>query len=174
MRNIIGILLLVFLSFPLACSQKPLLDQNQEDKDKQAVLELERRLGDAFLSGKWEEAERMLADDYVQTDADGRVRIKSQVIAAAKEWNALPESIRPLPIISIEDVNIRIYGNAAIVTGKSSSKQQYSTYEDLVNKRPPREVVNDSRYTAVWVKRNETWKLVTSQSTRMPEKGKEK
>lgn len=56
-------------------------------------------------------SERILADDCIQTDADGKVRLKSDVMASIKA--SLPEAMRPSPTINFE-VKVRIYGPAAL------------------------------------------------------------
>jgi len=57
--------------------------------------------------------------------------------------------------ITFEDAKVRVYGNAAVVTGGATVKGQ--------RKGVP--VNNVTRFTNVWVKRRGTWQLISYQAT---------
>src|SRR5260370_25480600 len=125
--------------------------------DKQTILNLDRELTEAFLAGKCDIIERILANDYSGIGADGTVRNKTQAIDSCKSLAAYPESIRPKPNVATNDCEIRLYHNVAVETGKRTAEQQLATFSDWVNKRPPTKLVDEVRYTMVWTKTNDRW-----------------
>jgi Domain of unknown function (DUF4440) len=135
--------------------------------DKQTILSLGRELREAPLSGKCEVFERILANDYSGTGSDGTVRNKAQTIDSCKTFAALPESIRPRPDVATHDCDIRIYQNVAVETGNSTAEQQFATLSDWENKRAPIKVVDEVRYTTVWVKTDDRWQLASAQTTKI-------
>ena len=133
--------------------------------DKQAILNLDRQLTEAFLRGRCDVVERILAIDYSETGADGTHRNKSQVLETCKSLAAYPESIRPQPKVAT-DADVRLFQNVAVVTGKRTAEQQLLTYSDFLNKRPPIKLVDEVRYTMVWAKKDR-WELVSAQVTKV-------
>ncbi len=160
MRSLI-VIALVVVSLNACAGQTP-----TGGKDKQTIFNLDHELTEALLSGKCDVFERILADDYSGTGADGTVRNKAQAIDACKSFAAYPESIRPQPKVA-NDADVRLYQNVAVVTGKRAAEQQLATFSDWVNKRPPLKVVDEVRYTMVWIKTNDRWQLVSAQATKL-------
>jgi hypothetical protein len=136
-------------------------------QDKQTILHLDREFTEASISGKCDVVERILANNYAGTGSDGTALNKTQVVESCKSLAAYPESIRPKPEISVSDSEVRFYENVAIVIGKRRAQQELATYSDWVNKRPPFTVVEEVRYTMVWVMTNDRWQLVSSQATKI-------
>jgi hypothetical protein len=135
--------------------------------DKQTILSLGGELREAPFSGKCEVFERILANDYSATGSDGTVRNKVQTIETCKTFAALPESIRSRPDVATHDSDIRVYQNVAVETGKSTAEQQFATFSDWENKRAPIKVVDEVRYTTVWLKTADRWQLVSAQTTKI-------
>lgn len=132
--------------------------------DKEAILNLDRDLTEAFFAGKCDVVAGILTDDYSETGGDGTVRNKTQAIDSCKSLAAYPESIRPQPKLT-GDADVRLYQNVAVVTGKRTAEQQLATFSDWVNKHPPTKLVDEVRYTMVWAKTNHRWQLVSAQVT---------
>jgi len=95
--------------------------------------------------------DRMCADDYVSTNNVGLVRTKAQVIEDLKSGALKVESM-----IS-DDVNVRVQGDTAIVTGRVTTKVQDRG----------RDTSGQNRFTQVYMKRNGRWQLVAFQQTRI-------
>jgi hypothetical protein len=123
-----------------------------------------------LLDGKWEEADRLLASDYIQVDPDGSIQRKGDLVNAIKEWSKFPVEIRPRPEIVQSDVIIRLLGDTALVVAKVTSKQGYASFEDYVKHRQPKEIKHESRFTHVWVRIENQWRLVSSHRSNMGEK----
>lgn len=132
--------------------------------DKQTILNLDRELASAVISGKCDVLDQILADDYLGTSSDGSVSTKPQVLDSCKSLATLPESIRPQPKITA-DAEVRLYQNVGVVAGKQISEQEYGRLSDFDNKRSTTKIVDESRFTKVWVKTRDRWQLVLSQTT---------
>ena len=129
--------------------------------------DVERAVADA--QSQWEEAvkqfdlkslQSLLADDDIQTDFKGEVQDKASWLEGVKTIAASDRSLDPAaapprhrwPIL-FDDEKLRVYGNAAVVTGRG-------TYKGLKT-----DAVIVIRFTNVWIKRRGTWQLVNYQAT---------
>ena len=118
---------------------------------QQAVRQAERDRRDAMLRGDAQALGGLLAEDYVGTGARGRVRTKAEVVAQYRSGAVKYESIND------EDVKTRIYGSAALVTGRTRSK----------GKEEGKSFGGEHRFTRVWVERQGRWQLVAWHSSRV-------
>jgi len=97
-------------------------------------------------------AERLLADDYVFLQADGNVSNKAQNIAVIRDPAFVCQSL------VTEDVTVRVYGDAGVVTGRVVMHATYGGQD----------VGGEFLYTDVWARRGGRWQTVVSQATRRP------
>src|SRR3954468_14780307 len=98
---------------------------------------------------------RLYADDFIGVGPSGTVRTKPQVIADFTSATLRFQSI------TTDDVQVRVYGNTAVETGRSTMKG------DDKGKTVPQ----DNRFTRVWVKQQGRWRLVANHySTLMSQK----
>jgi len=97
-------------------------------------------------------ADRLLADEYVMLQADGEISTKANVLSILKSPDFDCTSL------STEEVQVRVYGNAAVVTGVAH-------FEATLGGR---DVGNVFRYTDVWVKKNGRWQTVSSHASPFP------
>ena len=123
--------------------------RGQDTSAQQAVRQAERDRRDDMLHGDAQALGRLLADDYVGTGAHGKVRSKAQVLAEYSSGAVKYESI------SEDDVLVRVYGSAAVVTGRTRSK----------GKEGGKNVEAEHRFTRVWVQGPGRWLLVASHSS---------
>src|SRR4029450_10115448 len=80
------------------------------------VRQLEEQLRAAAVKGDAAAFERLLADDYTSTSMNGLTRSKGQLIAALKSGAQKTESV------SLENVKVRVYGDAAVLTADRTTK----------------------------------------------------
>lgn len=97
-------------------------------------------------------ANRLLADDYVFLQADGKVSNKAQNIAVLGDPAFVCESL------TTDGVEVRVYGDAAVITGRVVFRATYKGQDGS----------GEFLYTDVWVKRQGRWQNVVSQATRIP------
>jgi ketosteroid isomerase-like protein len=90
--------------------------------------------------------DRIYADDFIGIGPSGVVRTKSQVIADFTSGNLRFQSI------TADDVRVRVYGNTAVETGRST----------MIGQDGAKPVPRDNRFTRVWVKQQRGWRLVSN------------
>jgi uncharacterized protein (TIGR02246 family) len=95
----------------------------------------------------------LLADDLVYVHADGVVESKSEFLERLRSGSLRYRAIEPA------DVRVRMYGNTAIVTGRSQMA--------VTNAGVDREFA--VRFTAVYAARDGRWQLASWQTTRIPQ-----
>ena len=126
----------------------------QAIKDEQALSRLEDEWLGLYLRGDKATFDRIVADDFTGTDESAKVRNKAQ---ERELIQAPPASIKTS--LTNEDVRVRIYGDAAIVTGRIVVKPQLSGQA---------EISFQSRFTDTFLKRQERWQVVARHYSRLP------
>jgi ketosteroid isomerase-like protein len=120
---------------------------------EQEVREVNDRRFAAMVRADTAELGRLLADDLTYTHSTGVVETKEQFLAAISSQATRYRSIEP------SEVRLRVYGDAAVVTGKVA--MQVSIRGQDLN--------FTARFTAVYARLGGAWKLVAWQTTRLPE-----
>ena len=117
--------------------------------DEQQVRQLEHEWIEAFLRGDTETLDRILADDFIFTDPEGRLLTKAEWIADVASGEVTFESVH------IDDLQVRMYGDAAVANGRVTVKAR------------SKEGGFDGRYcyTDMYVKRGGRWQAVAEQAT---------
>lgn len=118
---------------------------------EQEIRQLESRLREAVLSGATAVLDDLLADDYVNTDAYGLVRLKAQVIADISSGSS------DFELINLDDINVNLYGDAAVLTAKRTVRGR------TANRDPS----GQFRQIRVYAKRQGRWQAVMLQITRI-------
>ena len=152
MRLIVAtILTLAFFLFNLGSAvQKPA----QGSKDEQELRRLEDEWLGSYLRGDKGTFDRVVADDFTGTDEGATVRNKAQ---ERELIQAPPPSIKTS--LTNEDVRVRIYGDAAIVTGRIVVKTQLPDQA---------EIGFQTRFTDTFVKRQARWQVAARHYSRLP------
>jgi ketosteroid isomerase-like protein len=122
--------------------------------DEIRIKQLERAWNQAEAKQEVKEVSSLLADTLVYTDYDGSFMNKSEYM----KWVAAPQ--QKADHLYDEGISVQVYGAAAVATG---------IYREAgTNKGKP--YVIRSRFTDTWIKRNDAWLCVASQSTLIPSK----
>ena len=121
---------------------------------EQAVRDLEHRYSDAVMRQDVAAIGNLLADDFVATSSRGQIRDKAKEI----------EDIKPSPDFkmegfSLDDIDVRLFKDTAIVTGRSTLRVAFKGQSNT----------SAFRYTRVYVKRDGRWQVVAQQLTRLPQ-----
>jgi ketosteroid isomerase-like protein len=104
---------------------------------EQELIKLENGWNDATVKHDWAFFDQILADDYIGTDFDGNVGTKPEFLERLKSG----ESVMTSSIT--DDMKVRIYGNAAVVTGRTTTvNEQYKG----------KDISGQYRWTDMWVK----------------------
>ena len=113
-------------------------------------MQMEHDWGNAEIKKDYAVVDKILADDWVGIDYDGKVVAKSLAMADLKTGTSTLTSEQLGPM------TVRVFGNTAVVTGSDTEK---STDRD---KNSSGKYV----WTDVFVSRNGRWQVVASQSTK--------
>ena len=125
--------------------------KNFDASETEKILrEIEERLAKAWIEGDRAFIERVLADDWSVIDLTGRVLTKAEVLE-----EAFGSEDRRVVSMRIDEVSIRLFGDWAIVRGRTRAAGEYrgETAEVAL------------RFTDVFVHRSGNWQVVASQAT---------
>jgi ketosteroid isomerase-like protein len=120
---------------------------------EQELIGLENEWAEAWLKRDVAFFDRIEADDYVWTSPWG-VWTKAQDLAELKSGDSVITSW------VLDDMKVRIYGDAAVVTGRSTIKETHKG-EDWSRQE---------RWTNTWVKRDGRWQCVAGHSSEIAQK----
>jgi ketosteroid isomerase-like protein len=124
----------------------------------QTLMQMERDYSAAYLHHDTATVARMLADDYVGIDGRAVLSDKAEEVEEAKA--PPPGSPTPDYLVSDEtlsEMKVRVYGDAAIVTGLSTEKVLIKGLATTVR----------YRRTTIYVKRHTQWQCVSFHATRV-------
>ena len=121
----------------------------QSSKEKLELLKVNEEFDKAIVARDVSVYERIMADDFIFTGADGTVSDKKNEIEKVRSGRLTFESGKS------DQVRVKVYGNTAVVTGRFTAK----------GKNNGRDFTFIERYTAVFVKRDGRWQMVAEQAT---------
>ena len=140
---------IIFTIFSLALGQIT-NERSSQNNVEQELKRLENEWLNSYLRGDKQTFDRIVADDFTRTDESGKVATKAEEKALVQ---ASPASLNAS--LTNEDMQVRVYGNAAIVTGRIVSKVQGS-------------LNFQSRFTDTFLKRDGRWQVVARHYSRIP------
>ena len=153
MKSISLFLFLALTMTALAFGQSTGLKADQNSKEEQAVIKLEREWSEAYKNRDKAALERILADDYIYTDENGKSYNKTLYLAGVTQ-NLKVESY------TLDDITAKVYGDTAILVGRWTG-----TLTDN-----GKDISGAYRFTDTFVKRRGRWVAIATQETRMPKK----
>jgi ketosteroid isomerase-like protein len=118
------------------------------DPAKEVEEAYERHI-DAILKKDLRTLERIWADGYVFTNSRGMLVTKAQRLENLRTGATAIEDL------DVQDVRVRVYGDAAVSTARIALKGRYSG----------KEAIGGYRTTAFWVKTPGGWQMVANQQT---------
>ena len=155
MRTTFVIALLALSATFTAAGQKQDAGNEQEKSIDQTIRQLDSERIQAQIGADATALDRIYADDFIGVGPSGTVRTKPQVITDFTSGALKFQSI------TTDEVQVRVYGNTAVETGRSTMQGQ--------DKGRP--VPQETRFTRVWVKQQGHWLLVTNHySSQMAQK----
>jgi len=132
----------------LSLNNQP-IEHSTTYSEEDEVRRMEWEWGEAFERKDVATLDRMMADEYILTDPLGNVRSKAESLAALKSNEVNFESTKS------DDVSVRINGDTAVVTGRSTFRGRYKGWS----------MSGQYQYTDILVKRRGEWKAVGSHIT---------
>ena len=140
----VAVVLLLLMAPRVAVGDPPVANK----ADTEELTRLAGQAGHAYAARDLATLEKITADDYVQIDVRGGVLNRVQ-------WLDFVKNRRSELTVDSADVQVRYYGQAAVVTGHWT----YTKKENGIN------VVTYSRWTSVWTRSPEGWKRHAFQNT---------
>jgi len=116
---------------------------------EEQLLKMEKDRAAAVVKADVATLEGMTADDYMLINANGQMSDK------ATTMNDIKTGVIKLTANEVSDMKVRVYGDTAVVTGKSSAKGTIRG----------RELKGPVMFTRVYVKKNGKWLSVAFQQT---------
>jgi ketosteroid isomerase-like protein len=121
---------------------------------EQELIQMERTLEEALIRGDVGKLAQILADDLTHANPCGALRGKTPWISAVEAGQIEIKSCRK------EDLQVRIYGETAVVTAINVLQAQAADAPSN----------GHYRLIHVWVKRDGQWRLAAHQATRIVER----
>ena len=111
------------------------------------LIELEERLARAWVERDRTFIEGVLAPDWSVTDGSGAVLTRQQVLD-----ETFASTDRRIDAMTIDEVQVRMFGDTAVVTGRTRASGSYRGATSSVT----------LRFTDVFVLRQGRWQIVAS------------
>ena len=145
----------------------PCYAQNQVNKTASEIKELDHELERALSKNDVATLDRILADDYVEIDAQGGVTKKAKVIELARMRAAAPRGVMIGPDKTVNDLTIRLYGGSALVIGRTTIRYQFMENQTASPQAPSQNpvTINQERFIRSYAKVGRRWQLVAWQTT---------
>lgn len=151
MKNLILIALLTIVSATAALAQ---YDDNRSKAERE-VLKLNKEYNEAIVKKDMATLERVWADDFFYAGENGKIFNK------AESFTEITTSAIKLTFGQRDDVNVRVSGDTAVVTGLWNEKGVRSDGTEFNG---------SSRYTTVFAKRKGRWQIVADHLSEFVEK----
>jgi ketosteroid isomerase-like protein len=126
-----------------------LVNAAAQSRDEQALRALENRWTRAIIARDTVALNEILADDFVLVWVDGSLVRKPEILAGTAARRA---EIEPF---TSDDLEFRIFGEAAVATGKAVIKMRLAGQVEI----------GHFRYTEVFSRSASGWRAVSAQST---------
>ena len=130
----------------IAIGQAQITKAESGESVEQVIKRLDQERIQAQISADGPALDRLYATDFLGVGPSGTVRTKAQVIADFTSGELKFQTI------TTDEVQVRVYGDAAVETGRST----------MVGRDKGKGVPRDTRFTRVWVKRVGRWQLVAN------------
>ena len=140
------ITVLVFAVGSIAIGQKQSARGNSTRSVEQIIRRLDHERIQAQIGADAVALNRIYADDFIGIGPSGTVRTKPQVIADFTSGELKFQSI------TTDDVQLRVYVNTVVETGRST----------MIGQDKGKAVPRDNRFTRVWIKQGARWRLVAN------------
>ncbi len=154
MKAILATVVLLFaVASPLLGQAKPAAPA-QNASVEQELIKLENDWNNALVKRDVAALSRIVADDWTTIDPDGTIMTKAQSLVNLKSGEDAYTSAAG------DEWKVRVYGDAAVVLGRWTIKEQYKG----------KDVSGQYRFTDNWIKKDSRWQCVASAGTKITEK----
>ena len=117
-------------------------------------MAVEKELAQAFIRNDADAIGQQLAEDWTIITPEGNVLDRSTFLNLVRSGDLTHEAME------FADTKVRVYGGAAVVTARATSKGKFKSQP----------FTESERSTDVFVKQSGQWKCVLTHLTRIPKK----
>ena len=153
MKSIFIIAILIVAASSLASGQMAGKQKFRNTKVEQELKKVEEEWANAYMRHEATPLERILADEFITVSSNGQSHGKTQDIEELKSDSATYEYSTPY------DLDIRVYGDMAVVVGRTKERGHYDS---------GRQFTNEYRWTDIFVKRQGRWQCIAAQVASIP------
>ena len=146
MRPALFIAAAVLTVASMGVAQKQSATNSQQTSVEEVIKKLDDERIQAQIHADATALDRIYAADFIGVGPSGRVRTKPQVISDFTSGDLKFQSI------TTDDVQVRVYENTAVETGRST----------MIGQDKGQTVPRDTRFTRVWIKQEGRWRLVAN------------
>jgi ketosteroid isomerase-like protein len=137
---------LTLLVAALLAVMAPTLGRAADADAEEEVAKLSKQMTDAFVKGDMAFMAGVMADDWMIIVGNGSVGDKSQLLKDVKDGTLKYEALDK------SDMKVRVYGEAAVVTGRAQSKIKVKGQD----------VGGIDRFTEVYARQGGKWRCVST------------
>jgi len=124
--------------------------QASENEDVKVLLQLENEIARAWVQQDTQTLEQILADDYTLAGTADALIGKREYIAALDNPEFETDSV------IVDELRIRVYGDAAVVTGRAAYKGRSKKRGSYLRR---------FRFTDTFIRHDGTWKCVATHAS---------
>ena len=146
MRKTFVIAVLVLIAASIAQGQKQIPRRAPRRNVDRVIRQVDYERIQAQIGADAAALDCIYANDFIGIGPSGTVRTKAQVIADFTSGDLKFQSI------TTDDVQVRVYGNTGVETGRST----------MIGQDKGKAVPRDNRFTRVWIKQQGRWRLVSN------------
>jgi len=153
MKSILVITILIIAAVPLASGQMTGNQKFRNAKVEQELTKVEEEWANAYVRHDAEPLKRILADEFITVGGNGKSHGKTEDIEELKSDRVTYEYSTPY------DLDIRVYGDMAVVIGRTKERGHYDS---------GRQFTNEYRWTDIFVKRQGRWQCIAAHVASIP------
>jgi uncharacterized protein (TIGR02246 family) len=127
-----------------------LATQASEEDPVRHLTELQQQLARAWVAGDRAAIERIIAPEWTVTGPDGQISTRADILREVFETRT-----HRISSLTIDDVRVRVFGDAAVVTGRTRGRGESGN--------TPYDV--EIRFTDMFVRRDGRWQAVASHAS---------
>jgi len=116
------------------------------------VLDMDKKLNQLIIQNNAHDAEELYDDDFILITAGGSMKTKKDIVAEIGSSNL------KITVNETIQTKVRVYGNAAVLTGILLQRGSYNGKEFDVKL-----LVTDT-----WIKTNSGWKILSGHASKVP------
>jgi len=134
---------------PLHAAPEPTSSTGPAVAAQEEIKKIEQERNEALLKHDTATLDRMTSNDYTFINQRGELRTKAEILRGFKSGSFNYDARE------ISDLEVRVYGDAAVVTGRARQKGTENS----------KDYSGENRFTRVYVKENGHWVSVALQVT---------